>query len=478
MTPERNNPVRHLVLGAGIAVFSGFYFFLATILIQHTNQDRERSDQQNNIRLAHEAKEQRESPESWRDVLPHHTDGVVNPLWPWTASFLIDEGESDRDIFVQGKWLNTVISGAGLVFIALYLSRRWSLFGVFTFLFLVGFGAFLKRGTYFQPEPLSFLLILASWICALQLLERPRIPVFALLGLFSGFAYLAKSSIQVLLLGFFGVLVLQVALAAFGKGSLPAKRCLLLSTGGAALSILVFLAIASPRLLESQEKFGSAFHSWPALWMWNDTFEEGAALMTRHPDPATIPAEEKPSFGNYIRNAEEGAPGERMSFGLDWTMQNFFHPTRARVHPKNQKPWKRILPDRGNYLYGLASLAVGLALLFLLLHRKGEGDSPGDSPFPVAWFTKTVFVLGTFASYTLAYSWYAIIGKGDRFLLSLYGPLVLSLIWAADALARWFRDQPRLKLLYPAYGAAMVTLLVFVALRLFQLASFPEFYTK
>ncbi|MEM9480033.1 MAG: hypothetical protein AAGA58_10310 [Verrucomicrobiota bacterium] len=476
MTPEKKNLVRHLVLGAGIAVFTGLYFFFATILIHHTNQNRERSDQQNNIRLAHEAKEQRQSPDSWRDVLPHHTDGVVNPLWPWTASFLIDEGESDLEIFAQGKWLNTILSCGGLIAVALFLSRRWSLFGVFAFLFLAGFGAFLKRGTYFQPEPLSFLLILASWICALFLLERPRLSLFALLGLFAGFAYLAKSSIQVLLLGFFGVLALQIVLAALGKGSMPAKRCIFLSAGGAAITILVFLTIASPRLIESQEKFGSAFHSWPALWMWNDTFEEGAALMTQHPDPRKIPADEKPSLRNYFKTAEEGEAGERMAFGLDWTLKNFFHPTRAKVNPKNQKPWKRILPDRGNYLYYLAGVTGVLAILFLLFHRKK--DSPEDSSFPIAWFTKSLFVVGTFASYTLAYSWYAIIGKGDRFLLSLYAPLVLSLIWAADALARWFRDQPRLKLLYPAYAAAMIALLVVVGLRLIQLTSFPEFYTK
>jgi len=40
------------------------------------------------------------------------------------------------------------------------------------------------------------------------------------------------------------------------------------------------------------------------------------------------------------------------------------------------------------------------------------------------------FILATLLATIAAYGWYTPIGRGDRFMLSLYAPLVFSLIWA------------------------------------------------
>ena len=468
---------RRIVLWCGLTVFTGLYFFFATLLIHQTNADRQRSDQQNNIRHAREALAARENPDSLGDFLPHYTDGVVNPLWPWLASFTIDEGESDQDVFFDGRWLNTTLACAGLVIIAVFLSRRLSLFGVFLFLFLAGFGAFVKRGTYFQPEPIYYLLVLACWITVFYIFEHPRPLRFALLGVFSGLAYLAKPSIQILLIVFAGVFALQVAWQLIKSEKGQRFRLALASGGGLALVAITFLVVASPRLVYSHKTFGSAFHSWPSFWMWSDTFEEGAALMAKYQAPGNSPEDERPSFSRYADKNDWEKARARMAFGTEWTLSNFFTPSRAKVNPKNQKPWKRILPDRGWYLLYLTLALGALAAVWFLAKRKKEVDA-GTGDFARGWPAKALFVAGVFTAYTLAFSWYAVIGKGDRFLLALYPPLVLTLVWGADALARHFRDEGVKKAVYHLYAAASVVLLFLVISRLWLLTSYPQFYTK
>jgi hypothetical protein len=92
--------------------------------------------------------------------------------------------------------------------------------------------------------------------------------------------------------------------------------------------------------------------------------------------------------------------------------------------------------------------------------------------------TVVLFVVGTALLFLFLYGWYRPIGKGDRFMLSLYAPLVASLIWGAESIRERLlvRGTPRAGRI--AYYAAHLTLTAVILTRVAQLFLHPTFYTK
>jgi predicted Co/Zn/Cd cation transporter (cation efflux family) len=86
-----------------------------------------------------------------------------------------------------------------------------------------------------------------------------------------------------------------------------------------------------------------------------------------------------------------------------------------------------------------------------------------------------LFVLGSFCAYALAYGWYTPIGRGDRFMLSLYAPLVLSLLWASEAMLKRARRRKAPKALFIAYHTAQWLLFAALSWRLIQIWQYPLF---
>ena len=194
-----------------LIIFTALYLYLGRHLINQTNGDRNRSDQQNNIKLALKAKEFA-SPDfstglsralwNW---FPHYTDGVVNPLWPWLAARIHLEGQSDEEFFIRGKWCNTWFTLGILLIGAGVLSRYFSLPATLNFLLLAGLGSFLPRAVWFQPEPLYFILFLAAWICALMTMLKNSLWRYTLFGVLTGLAYLTKASALPLMIAFLSI---------------------------------------------------------------------------------------------------------------------------------------------------------------------------------------------------------------------------------------------------------------------------------
>jgi hypothetical protein len=86
-----------------------------------------------------------------------------------------------------------------------------------------------------------------------------------------------------------------------------------------------------------------------------------------------------------------------------------------------------------------------------------------------------LFVVGALCAYTLAYGWYTPIGRGDRFMLSLYAPLVLSLLWAAESILRRARRRKAPRPLFIAYYSAQWLLFGCLAWRLLEIWQHPVF---
>jgi hypothetical protein len=83
-------------------------------------------------------------------------------------------------------------------------------------------------------------------------------------------------------------------------------------------------------------------------------------------------------------------------------------------------------------------------------------------------------VAGTFAAFALLYGWYTPIGRGDRFMLSLWVPLVFTLMaWSERAV------QPlRPGRLRWSYHGCQLLLLGFLLWRLADLVRAPFFEPK
>ncbi len=482
--------LRGLVLGVVLVLFAGVYFYIGTHLIGQTNPNRAKHDQQNNIELAKVAashmKPDRQigfAASLWR-IFPHYTDGVVNPLWPWAAARVYDPDGNDQEFFIRGKWLNLFISAGACLLLAGIASRYFSLGATVNLLLLVGFGALLPRSPYFQPEPLYYIFFFLSWLTCLALLRKNSIWLYCLLGVLAGIAYLAKTSIQPLLLAF-----VAVSSYRFLFGAVPAiirknynrpasQWCWQTHIIGIFFLAATFLltvgpgspsptsASAPPSIPTRATGCGSMI-SIPATSSWT--------THTSKTELRRIPSDEVPSASNYFRSHSGGQATDRLAEGFWWVTKNFLDPVRASERDGDPQPWRHLLADRGLYLAALLGMVVALAIWHCLRRPRAELAVQKLQP---EWSSGAVFVIGTTILYALSYGWYLPIGKGDRFMLALFAPLVFSLILAGEGLVDRFRARGGSSLPITVYHLAQLALTVAILARLGQLIARPEFYGR
>jgi hypothetical protein len=303
----------------------------------------------------------------------------------------------------------------------------------------------------------------------------------AIIGVLGGLAYLAKGSVQPLLMCYVGISTMR-----WVWGWIEARRTA--PDGGTTLwlrrnhwlALLVlgfcFLMTAGPRLSYSAKTFGDPFHSYPSYWMWFDDFDgEGFAWMAAHNTKEKLeamPPNEKPSFKKYAATHTSQQMIDRLVDGTKTKLIELFNPGYTTPSKKNPKPWKGVLELRGLYLGWL--MAVFVAMLIALRFAAPKADHAAQRIHPEA-VTQTLFVLGAFMGYSLAYGWYTPIGRGDRFMLSLYAPLVLSLVWACEGLHRRAHRRQAGRWFFITYHSAQWLVVAAVAWRLIEILRFPFF---
>lgn len=476
-----------LVLGAWL------YWWLAGVLITTTNQDPLAQDQKNNMRAALLARptlkmdlSQGMAP-AVRKWLPHQTDGVVAPLWPWVAAHIAPEDltiaeetfaqNTPRELrfFQQGKWLNVALAGVFLGALGLWAAGRWTLLGTANFLLLAGLGALLPRAAAFQPEPLYYALFFLCWVVALRLCVRNALGWYVLFGLLCGLAALAKSSIQPLMAVWFGAMAVRMVISWWRPNERwsAARHVIGLAMWGTA-----FLLVLAPRLSFAQERWGRPFFEYPQVWAWMDDFTQGYAWMAQHPDKAAldaVPPGEMPSPLTYWNNHTPEQTWARLREGVEEKVGGFLWPKPAGKNAGTpEKPWKRLLEYRGAFLGGLLLIALVAVLLKRLQRGRLVPLPPQEHTEWPETFCRALFILGVLAASALLYGWYTPIGRGDRFMLSLWLPLVYSLFaWAEKSArplpwggARW------------GYAAAQAALLACLLWRVAEIVRQPHFQDK
>ncbi len=152
----------------------------------------------------------------------------------------------------------------------------------------------------------------------------------------------------------------------------------------------------------------------------------------------------------------------RLSDGTGAKLAEWLMPGRARPG----RPWRNLVPERGVYLAALLALwmalALGAVLRRLLIIRSAAAGS------------LVLYHLGAAAFYVVLYGWYHPIGRGDRFLMSLYLPLTLALALGIERLRREHRSAAANWASVAVYGWMLVGL----ALRVGELMVRPEFDPK
>lgn len=491
---------RWIALALALALIGVAHVKIGGLLISQTNNTDQRilgGDQKHNMKIALQTRADLNPDftqgvsEPIKNWFPHRTDGVVNPLWPWIAAWLADKDHiisgpkevtaQDRAFFDKGRWFHVGATLGVLIIMGIGCARAFSLGGALIVVLLAGFGAFLPRSAYFQPEPLYFALFLATWVACMHALSKNSLWMHALIGVFGGLAYLAKGSVQPLLMVFAAISTLRWAwgwIETRWQGPEASTTLWLRRNHWIAMFIMAFcfLMTAGPRLSYSARVYGDPFHSYPAYWMWFDDFDtEGFAWMAAHGTKEalqSIPPAEKPSFKNY---AAKHTPQEMMDRLIDGTRTKIVElvwPGVTSQSSKGPKPWKGVLELRGVYLGWLVLMMTGLAVALHFAVPKAGNAAQRLHPESAV---HVLFVVGAFTGYALAFGWYTPIGRGDRFMLSLYAPLVLSLVWACESIVRRARRRQAGKAFIWAYHGATWLLIAAIVWRLIEIFQFPQF---
>lgn len=481
----RGFPWARLGFAIFLALFNMVYFFIATQLFYQTNRDRTNHDQEHNISMADRTLErERAKPEPgdgitsamWRK-LPHFTDGVVNPLWPWVAArFQSDDHET---FFQRGKWFNIVLVAVFLNLLGLLCARVFSMPGAINLVLLGGLGAMLPRAVYFQPESIYYILFFATWVCCLSLMRHNELWLYGLLGVFAGAAYLAKSSVQPLLLVFLGVTALRFVMEAVrrrrGRGSdsrwHPQNHFI-----GLAVLAMSFLMVVGPRLSYANEKYGNPFHSYPGYWMWMDHFEDCYQFMADHGSRESlenITPENKPSAANYFKSHTGREAWDRLRNGTETKVLELLIPERTHQNDSRTREWKQLLPDRGKYLLWLLVIAGVMAGCHWWALRQADAKDLRSQSWSGGWMM--LFAAGAFVFYAAAYGFYTPIGRGDRFMLSLYLPLAVTFVWIAERHRRQTARIRSNRLAGWIYAGMHLVLTAFIIVRVTELLRTPLF---
>lgn len=510
---QKRQVFRWLVFLELLALFAFAYLNLASHLLPHTGRkdaDIRDGDQLRCMRLATETRGDLQPGfkgsfmKPLLDMYPHRTDGVINPLWPWVAAWftepdhrISDEemtgGEvsaQSRELFIRGRWFHVFMTLVFLVMLGIAACRIFTLPAAVNLVLLGGLGALLPRSAFFQPEPLYYVLFFLTWVACILALKHNTLWIYGCIGVLGGAAWLANASASLLILLFVGVSSLRCLwemLSARRRGFALSHASLwhwrnhlvgLVVLGSA------FLMTTGPRLKEARERFGEAFFSYPAVWMWLDSREEAREWMQKHGDKETLSEilpVERPSLSRYLRTHSRDEIIARVwngTLGAKGRVHEFFWPAQTHAYGEAGKwtGWRGILEWRGVYLAWLALVMVALLGLLSLTPR---AQHAGHIVFRHGTIVIVLFVAGTFAVYSLASGFYAPVAQcsGDRSMLALYLPLAFSLIWGAEGIIRRVERRGASRWIGRGYLLAQWILTAAVTWRVIEVLKKPVFHT-
>ena len=395
------------------------------------------------------------------DWLPHRTDGVVRPLWPWLAAWNVGEkqplssgalsAEDQRVLRFSKLWLMGLSLGF-LMMLGLAAARAFSVPAALLTILTIGFGVLLPSTAEFSPDVLFQLLLLLTWVCCVAALKRNSLWLYGLIGLLSALANLTLPTTTALVLVFIAVSTLRW-LWGWILAHLPQEEGTTLWVWrnhwlGMVLLVACHLITVGPMMAYSKEKLGDAT---PFHWRWfeNETaMQQWTAVHRTREALQAVPAGELPSYANYLATHAPDAVKER-----------FWQGGLKMMEAVLQFPWSfDSLPhERGVFVVVLAGILCLLLLIiaFVAPRAAHAGQALHPETAPLALFSILAFV-----ACTLDFGWdMPVLTWGNRH-LALYPPLVLSLLWASESLVNRARRRKMWLPVFAIYETALWALCI------------------
>jgi hypothetical protein len=409
---------RWVALSFTLPIVLAVHLISAAVTIRHSNQDPVASDQGAEMWLAATARD---------DLFPQRSDGVRHPLWSWIARSVYTEDKTS--FFARGKWLNTSLCVIFLAGLALVVARWLDPLATANLLSLSSLGVLLVRGTYFQPEPLYYILFFSAIILAWRILQGGPFWLYSSFGIVCGLAFLSKPSLLPFLIVFCFAFCLRAILTLrYEDTEWRVSR----NVAGMALAFALIGLMAVPLALFTEKYFGSPLFNYTKYWMWMDDFmTEAWPFQDKYPGKVQLeqlPEEEKPSPTLYFKRHNVEDAINRLASGTWEVFSRFFFPEPKLKWSEFfwrswEKKWEQPLAHRGIYLILLAGLCA-----FLAVNYRSAIRDLLRRPENIAG---SCFAVGLGVIYPLLYGWYWPIGRGDRFMGSLWIPAVFALTWLA-----------------------------------------------
>jgi hypothetical protein len=281
---------------------------------------------------------------------------------------------------------------------------------------------------------LYFIFFFLSGLLAFGILRGARWWQFPAFGLVCGLAFLAKPSLLPFLLVFAAAFALRLGLSIVfhDKTWPPLANLLRISAAGA-----IFLGMLLPLGFYTLEHYGKPFFNYTKYWMWMDDFKsEAYPFSVSNPgrqELEMLTPEETPSAAWYFRRHTLWAAVVRVTGGAKEVTWRYFFPEPDMVGEsffwrQNGRKWQQPLAHRGVYFLAL----TGLCLLLAWSARGGVVRRCLEH----GNLTCIALTGMAFGFYIVLYGWYFPIGKGDRFMGSLWIPGVFLACWVASRLRR------------------------------------------
>ncbi len=437
--PAQNNL---FLLSFALAAIVALALYLHIARIQNEkNSNLNQSDQGAYIEFAVSAYETR-----WQE-----TGGRARmPLFPWVMALFYSPDMTEEAFFAVGKVLNTTLSGLILCLLAAVFVRRFSLIYAIYASLCIAFLVFVLKSPYFQGEILLYGLFAAAFIVATDTFsEASDWKNGLIVGILLALAHFTKAV---------GLLFFPVYLAAqclqfvikYATRKHPAliSQYLRSTLVPAVACALAFLALLSPYLNESYQRYGLHFYNVnTTFYMWYDSLGEAKSGTKAAGDREgwpDLPAEEIPSLRKYLQEHTFSQIVDRFALGASKLIHRGCSDTKYRYE----------FGYCSQAALSLLSLAVALPFLLWRSSRRELLKHAG----------LITFVAGILLLYSASAVWYAgIDSAGPRALLILAVPFfyTLGLVMHSQAIfqlqLRLFSWQFRLiSVVYGAFGFTLI----------------------
>lgn len=364
------------------------------------------------------------------------------PLYPVLQSFVYRPGMTTEQFFPRAKLANIVLSIAVLAVVYLLFRRWFPLHHTINVLLVTAFGVYALKAPYVAAELLFYLLLFICFLLALRMLDKPSLRTAFALGAMLAIAHYTKASAPVAVAVFLFCYGLRIAFPALvgegdvipaaspepsngacdsapqtsaasaGNGEAKPARLFLIRAGYGAIVLATFLAILSPYLLKSKERYGHYFYNVNStIYMWCDSAPEWKAFSLKYDDRHRFPSdagEELPTARRYLAMHTPGQIVGRIARGFGRITTEVFH----------------------SFWYTPFLLLYAAAGLYAAIHSRR---------LVAADFRRfrllALFCLLFLGSYFGLYCWWAVLARSQRFVLSLYFPALFILSYVYNRYA-------------------------------------------